>query len=65
MHTHRTWKHGRRMGDAILGRTTKEKDIGIACSADTKHSEQYGIVASKANQILELIRELSYIGRNS
>ena len=38
-----------KMGDAILGRTTQEKDLGVTFSADMKVSEQYGIAASKEN----------------
>ena len=66
MHTHRTWKHGLRIsnGDAVLGRTTQEKDLGVTFSADMKVSEQCGIAASKGNQILGL-GELSLIRRNS
>ena len=45
-----------KMGDAVLGRTTQEKDIGVTFSADTKVSEQCGIAASKGNQIIGLIR---------
>ena len=44
------------MGDAVLGRTTQEKDIGVTFSVDMKVSEQCGIAASKENQILGLIR---------
>ena len=44
------------MGDTVLGTTVKEKDLGIAISADIKVSEQYGIATSKGNQILRLIR---------
>ena len=44
------------MGDAVPGRTTQEKDLGVTCSADIKVSEQCGIAASKGNQILRLIR---------
>ena len=44
------------MGDAVLGRTTQEKDLGVTFSADMKVSEQCGIAASKGNQILALIR---------
>ena len=47
MHTHRTWKHGRR-----IGRTTQEKDLGVTFSANMKVSEQCGIAASKGNQML-------------
>ena len=42
--------------DAVLGRTTQEKDLGVTFSADMKVSEQCGIAASKGNQILGLIR---------
>ena len=45
-----------KMGDAVLGRTTQEKDLGVTFSADMKVSEQCGIAASKGNQILRLIR---------
>ena len=45
-----------KMGDAVLGRTTQEKDIGVTFSADMKISEQCGIAASKGNQIIRLIR---------
>ena len=44
MYTHRTWKYGRGI------------ENGGCCSADMKVSEQCGIVASKGNQILGLIR---------
>ena len=44
------------MGDAILGRTTQEKDLGVTFSADMKVSEQCGIAASKGNQMLGIIR---------
>ena len=36
-----------KMGDAVLGRTTQEKDLGVTFSADMKVSEQCGISASK------------------
>ena len=42
-------------GDAVLGRTTKEKDL-ITCNADMKVPEQCGIAALKRNQILGIIR---------
>ena len=45
-----------KMGDAVLGRTTQEKDLGVTFSADTKVSEQCGIATSKGNQILGIIR---------
>ena len=36
-----------KIGDAVLGRTTQEKDLGVTFSADMKVSEQCGIAASK------------------
>ena len=45
-----------KMGDAVLGRTTKQKNLGVTFSPDMKVSEQCGIAASKGNQILRLIR---------
>ena len=45
-----------KMGDAVLGRTTQEKDVGVTFSADKKVSEQCRIAASKGNQVLGLIR---------
>ena len=45
-----------KLGDAVLGRTAQEKDLGVTFSADMKVSEQCGIAASKGNQILGLIR---------
>ena len=44
-----------KMGDAVLGRTTQEKDLGVTFSDDVKVAEQCGIGATKGNQILELI----------
>ena len=44
-----------KMGGAVLGRTTKEKDLGVTFSADMKVSEQCRIAASKGHQILGLI----------
>ena len=40
----------------VLGTTVKETDLGVTISADMKVSEQYGIAASKGNQMLGLIR---------
>ena len=45
---HKVW-------DAVLGRTTQEKDLGVTFCSDVKVSEQYEIAASKRNQILGLI----------
>ena len=51
-----------KMGDTVLGTTLKEKDLGVTISADMNVSEQCGIVASKGNQILGLIRRnIKYI----
>ena len=36
-----------KMGDAVLGRTTQEKDLGVTFNADMKVSEQCRIAASK------------------
>ena len=46
-----------KMGNTVQGTTIKEKDVGVTISADMKVSELRGIVASKGNQILELIRK--------
>ena len=45
-----------KMEDAVLGRTTLEKDLGVTFRADMKVSEQFWIAASKGNQIIGLIR---------
>ena len=45
-----------KIGDAVLGRTTQEKDLGVTFSADMIVSEQCGIAASKGNQIVGLIK---------
>ena len=36
------------IGDAVLGRTTQEKDLGVTFSADMKVSEQCGFAASNS-----------------
>ena len=43
------------MGGTVLNTTVKEKDLGLTISADMKVSEQCGIAAAKANQILGLM----------
>ena len=49
-----------KMGDAILGRTTNEKALGVTFSADME--EQCGIALSIGNQIIALIRRtITYI----
>ena len=45
-----------KMGDAVLGRTTQEKDLVVTFCADMKVSEQCWIAASKGYQVLGLIR---------
>ena len=53
------------MGYTVLGTTVKEKGLGITISAGMKVSEQYGIAASKDNQILGLImRNITYKEKN-
>ena len=50
-----------KMGDAFLGTTVKENDLGVKISVDMKVSEQCAIAASKGNQILGLItRNITY-----
>ena len=44
-----------KMGDAVLGRTTQEKDLGVTFSTDMKVSEQCKSAASKGNIIVGLI----------
>ena len=47
--------------DAMLGRTTKENELGVTFSPEMKVSEQCGIAASKFSQIIGLItRTLRY-----
>ena len=41
-----------KMGDAVIGRNTQEKDLGVTFSADMKVSEQCGIAASKGSQMI-------------
>ena len=50
------WTKNIKWGDAVLGRTTQEKDLGVTFNADMEVSEQCGIAASKGNQIVGLIR---------
>ena len=57
------WMKNIKWGDAVLGRTTEEKDLGVTSNADMKVSEQCRIFASKGNQILGLISRT--IRRNS
>ena len=44
----------------MLGRTTKEKNVGETFSVDMKVLEQCGFAASRGNQILGLIRTITY-----
>ena len=57
MHTgHGNMDEEYKMGGAVLGRTTQEKDLGVTFRADMKVSEQCRIATLKGNQILGLIR---------
>ena len=56
MSTHRTGKCWHEMGGTILSTTVKEKDLGVTMDANMKVSEQCRIAASKANQVLGMIR---------
>ena len=47
MHTHGNMDEEYKMGDAVLGRTTQEKDLGVTCSADMKVSEKCGLLLRK------------------
>ena len=44
------------MGVTVPVSTVKEKGLGITISADMNVSEQYGMAASRGNQILWLIK---------
>ena len=44
------------MGGTILTKTGKEKDLGVSMNANMKVSDHCRIAASKANQILGMIR---------
>ena len=55
---HRNMDKEYKMGDAVLGKTTQEKDLGETFSADMKVSEQCRIAASKGNQIIWLVRRI-------
>ena len=47
-----------KMGDAVICRTTQEKDLGVIFSVDMNVSEQCGIAASIGNRIQWLIRRV-------
>ena len=44
------------MGETILSKTVKEKDLVVTMNANMKVSEQCRIAASKGNQVLGMIR---------
>ena len=44
------------MGGTILGKTVKEKDLGVTMNAEMKVSEQSRIAASKGNHVLGMLR---------
>ena len=48
------------MGGTILSKTVKEKDLGATVNANMKVSEQCRIAASKGNQVLGMIRNITY-----
>ena len=49
------------MGAAVLGRTTKEKDLGVTFNADMTVSEQCGIAVSTGNQVLgQIMKTVTY-----
>ena len=43
-----------KMGGAVLGSITNEKDLGVKFRADMKVSEQCGFAASKCSQRLSI-----------
>ena len=43
------------MGDTILSKTVKAKDLGVTMNANMKVSEQCRIAASKGNQVLAFL----------
>ena len=45
-----------KMGETIISKTVKEKDLGVTMNANMKVSEQCRIAASKGNQVLGMIR---------
>ena len=50
------------MGETILSKTVKEKDLGVSMNANMKVTEQCRIAASKGNQVLGMIRRnITYI----
>ena len=50
------------MGDAVLSRTTQEKDLGVTFSADMKVSE-LGRIQRRATKMIPELRDLSYESR--
>ena len=57
LHTgHRNLDINYNVGDTVLGTTVKEKDLRITITADMTVSEQFGVAASKDNQIIGFIR---------
>ena len=44
------------MGETILSKTVKEKDLGVTMNANMKVSEQCRIAAFKGNQVIGMIR---------
>ena len=54
-----------KMGEAVLGRTTKQNDLAVTFIDDMKVSEQCAIALSKGNKILGLIVITITCKRNS
>ena len=52
-----------KIGDAVLGRTTQEKEIGVTFGADMKVSEKCRIATSKGNQILGRKKDIDKLER--
>ncbi len=48
------------MGGTVLSKTVKEKDLWVIMNANMKVSEQCRIAASKGNQVLGMIRSITY-----
>ena len=47
-----------KMGDTVLGTTINDNDLEVTIRADMNVSEQCGVVASKDDRILGMIRRI-------
>ena len=52
------------MGGTILGKTVKEKDLGVSINANMKVSEQCRIAASKGQVLGMIRRNITYNEKN-